>query len=423
MYRLRLFILFIFASAITVAFLSGPINVSISTYLPVFGVYFLFTALYSNLKTIVRTGNVNVDYSISYNLSLVLYTGPLGLFIFEVFSRFYVYVIRKKNGTADEDEFLHTFYNIGGPTLLNVIGYFCFFSIYPYVEHHTFGIWLLLIPIVIIIDFLSSLLLLTIFHFAGNINTGQDAWDFIKGKSILDTLKGAISNGLLFLFLTEQHWEAIIGLFILNYLVNRSAVLQSRTLQHKIERDRFEQMAYTDFLTKLHNRTYMNKIMNELNESEQLVGIVVTDIDTFKRINDTFNHNVGDKVIQHFANHIKSKLNEHDYLFRSGGEEFTIILTNRTYEQCQELVLLLKEEVAQTSAQAEYRGDTIHVDYTATFGLNYYDCGEKSDIRKAYIQADELLLKAKNNGKNKVYIVNSTRTNTQEDLDIIEVET
>lgn len=422
MYRLRFFILFIFASAITVAFISGPIDVNISTYLLIFLVYFFFTALYSNLKTIVRTGNVNVDYSISYNLSLVLYTGPLGLFIFEVFSRFYVYFIRKKNGTADEDEFLHTFYNIGGPTLLNVFGYYCFFTVYPYLEHLTFGFWFLLIPIVIMIDILSSILLLIIFHFAGNISTGQDAWAFIKGKSMLDTLKGAISNGLLFLFLTQQHWEALIGLFILNYLVSRSAVLQSRTLQHKIERDRFEQMAYTDFLTKLHNRTYMNKIMNELNESEQYVGIVVTDIDTFKRINDTYNHNVGDKVIQHFANHIKSKLNHHDYVFRSGGEEFTIILTNRTYEECQKLVMLLKEEVERTSAPAEYRGNTIDVDYTATFGLNYCRCEENNDIRKAYIQADELLIKAKNNGKNRVHLFNSTSSTDQEEILTIENE-
>lgn len=162
--------------------------------------------------------------------------------------------------------------------------------------------------------------------------------------------------------------------------------------------------------------------MNELNGSKQFVGIIVTDIDTFKRINDTYNHTVGDKVIKHFANHIKSKLEDHDYVFRSGGEEFTIILTNRTYDECQELVFLLKEEIERTSATAEYRGSTIEVDYTATFGLNYHYCEENSDIRKAYIQADELLIKAKNSGKNRVYLFNSTNSADQEEILAIDVK-
>ncbi|WP_067728028.1 GGDEF domain-containing protein [Oceanobacillus damuensis] len=406
MYRLKAFIIIIFIASMMVALISGPIEISIPFYLQAFFVYLLFTTLYSHLKTVVKTGNVNIDYSISYGLSFVLIAGPLGLFLFEIVSRFYVYFYRKKTGTADEDEFLHTFYNIGGPALLHSIGYFIFYGLYPYIEGIPFGYWGLLIAIVVLTDFMSSILLITIFHFAGNINTGQDVWDFIKSRSILDTIKKAVSNGLLFIFLMEQQWEMLIALFILNYLVSRSAVLQSKSIQHKIERDRFERMAYTDFLTNVHNRTYMSKIMNELNDTEEEIGIIVTDIDTFKRINDTYNHTVGDCVIQHFAATLKSLLREDDYLFRSGGEEFTIILRNRSYKDCIQLVQDLQKCIENTPAFAEFRSKQLKISYTASFGLYFYQSNAETDIKKAYIHADDLLFKAKNQGKNQVSIKN-----------------
>ncbi|MFC4023424.1 GGDEF domain-containing protein [Oceanobacillus longus] len=402
MYKLKLFIIGIFITGLIVAITSGPIEIEIALYFKVFFVYLFFTTLYSHLKTVVKTGNVNIDYSISYGLSFVLFTGPLGLFLFEIVNRFYVYFYRKKTGTADEDEFLHTFYNIGGPGLLHSLGYFIFYGLYPYVEEIPFGYWGLLIAIVALTDFLSSILLLTIFHISGSINTGQDAWDFIKGRSILDTMKKAVSNGLLFIFLLEQQWEILIALFILNYLVSRSAVLQSRSIQHKIERDRFEQMAYTDFLTKVHNRTYMNKVMNELNESEEHIGIIVTDIDTFKRINDAYNHTVGDSVIQHFATTLKNFLKDEDYLFRSGGEEFTIILRNRGYQECRQLVEQLQKSIQDTPAVSEFKSRQITISYTASFGLYFYQSNLETNIKHAYIHADDLLYKAKNQGKNQV---------------------
>uniref|UniRef100_UPI0030185CEC GGDEF domain-containing protein n=1 Tax=Oceanobacillus massiliensis TaxID=1465765 RepID=UPI0030185CEC len=312
----------------------------------------------------------------------------------------------KKLARLMKMELLHTFYNIGGPALLNAFGYLIFYSLIPYVEEIPFGFWGLIIAIVTLTDFLSSLLLLTIFHFAGNINTGQDAWDFIRARSFMDTLKRGISNGLLYVFLMEGQWELLIALFVLNYLVSRSGILQSKSIQHKIERDRFEHMAYTDFLTKIYNRTYMNKIMNELNHSAEKIGIIVTDIDTFKRVNDKYNHAVGDAVIQSFATTLDRLLGEEDYLFRSGGEEFTIFLRKKSYSECTELVQRLQQEVERAPAHCEFRSKTIKISYTASFGLYYFQCNPGNDIKSAYIHADDLLFKAKNQGKNQASVKN-----------------
>lgn len=406
MLKLKLFIIGVFICSLLVALTYGQLNIEIPLYLKVIFIYLIFTTLYSHLKTIVKTGNVNIDYSISYGFSLVLFTGPIGLFIFEIINRFYIYFYRKKTGIADEDEFLHTFYNIGAPTLLNSIGYYIFYILYPYIESVLFGFWILVIGIVILIDILSSLLLLSVFRIAGNLDPEQDTLKFIRARSFIDILKKAISNGLLYLFLLEQRWDVLIALFILNYLVSRSAVLQSQSIQHKIERDQFEQMAYTDFLTNVPNRTYMNKVMKELDHSGEKLGIVVTDIDTFKQINDTYNHSVGDFIIKHFADTLQNQLGKDDYLFRSGGEEFTMILRHKSFIRCQDMLLQLQQNIEASTVDAEFKTKQIQVPYTASFGLYYYKSTEQTEIKRSYVHADDLLLEAKKEGKNRVVALN-----------------
>lgn len=408
--RLKIYIITIFIISLGIAVLSGPIQVDISLYAKILVIYLLFTTLYSHLKTIVKTGKVNVDYSVSYGLSFGLFAGPLGLFLFELINRFYVFLYRKKTDTADEDEFLHTFYNIGAPVILHSIGFYLYYMLIPYFESlPLFGYWLLIILIVFLIDLLSSLFLLVVLYIVGDMKTRKDSLEFIRERSKLESLQKAITNGLLFIFIMNSDWELMIALFLLNYIFSHSAVLKSQSMQHKIERDRFEQMAYTDFLTKVHNRTYMNKIMKDLDESGEELGIVVCDIDTFKRINDTYNHTVGDHVIQHFAANLKRLIHADDYLFRSGGEEFTILLRKRDYAACKRLVDKIQNEIQHSKTKAEYRGKQIEINCTASFGLYYFKTAEDIDIKMGYVQADELLNIAKNRGKNQVISKNGYR--------------
>lgn len=408
--RLKAYILFVFFVSFGIAIFSGPIHIDITLYTQLLVIYLLFTIFYSHLKTIVKTGRVNIDYSVSYGLSFGLAAGPLGLFLFEVINRFYVFLYRKKTDTADEDEFLHTFYNIGAPTILHSLGFYLYYWLFPYFDQiPLFGFWILLILIVFLIDMLSSVLLLGVFYSMGDMQTRVDSINFIKARSKADSLQKAISNGLLFIFITEGRWELMLALFLLNYLSSRAAVLKSQSIQHKMERDRFEQMAYTDFLTKLHNRTYMNKVMNELNGSDETIGIAVCDIDNFKQINDTYNHTVGDYVIHHVAKRLKSLLGENDFLFRSGGEEFTIILRNRSFSECEALIKTIQHEIEQLQIVTKYRSKEIFISCTASFGMYYFTTLEKIDIKQGYVQADDLLYKAKGLGKNQVISKNGIR--------------
>ncbi|WP_411913488.1 GGDEF domain-containing protein [Virgibacillus halodenitrificans] len=409
MRNVRIFIICIFITSIIVAFSYGHIAVEKRVFLNALLLFWLFSSLYSHLNIVVKKGNVNMDHGISYGMAIALFAGPLGLFIFEFVQRFIVYAGRKIAKTADPDEFLHTFYNIGAFTLNNSLAFFLFTICYPYMEPVPFGFWLLIILLVIVVALLSDSFLITIFFLTGELKGTKDAIEFIKSRNVLDMGKTAFSNGLLFILLLEQKWEMIIALFLLNYLVSRSFMNKSKSIKNKMERDKFEQMAYTDFLTNVHNRAFMDKKMSELDQTSEQIGIIVADIDTFKRINDTYNHAVGDHVIKHFASVLQSSLTEEDCLFRSGGEEFTIFLRNKTYQQCIQFVNDIREKVERTQVTAEFQTNEITISYTASFGLFYFLTGQEMEMMKAYIQADQLLLHSKQIGKNRVSAKNGWR--------------
>jgi diguanylate cyclase (GGDEF)-like protein len=166
-------------------------------------------------------------------------------------------------------------------------------------------------------------------------------------------------------------------------------------------------MAYTDFLTGVFNRTFMDKKMAELNQTGERIGIVVADIDKFKSINDNYNHAVGDKVIQHFAGTLKNFLSENDYLFRSGGEEFTLCLRGKNFEESLELVHRMLNGGKNTHVEVEFNGENLSMSYTASFGLYFYTANEQISMEKAYIQADQLLLHSKQLGRNRVSVENA----------------
>jgi diguanylate cyclase (GGDEF)-like protein len=392
----------LFLLSAVVAISSGGIKVELPQYALAFALFYLFSNLYNHLNIVVEHGNTKVDYTISYSAAFAIFVGPLGAFIYEVVSMFTTFFIRKITKSDDEEEFLHTFYNIGSFALNGAIVYYLFHALYPIFDPIPFGFWILLFALVIVMTLLSHLYLSIIFTSTGDFKTWKDVISFIRSRSILDVGKIAFSNAFLLVFLSNAQWEMLVGLFLLNYLVSRSNIAINQSLQHKMERDKFEQMAYTDFLTEVYNRTFMDKTMSELNRSGENLGIIVTDIDSFKRINDTFNHAVGDLAIQHVASVLQSHLSEDDYLFRSGGEEFTIFLRNRNYDQCMKVVEEIRDGVRNTPVKANHMNKTVEIWLTASFGFYYYKTNEALDIKNAYINADQLLIRSKDLGKNRI---------------------
>lgn len=406
MLRVRLFGLLLFFTASAFAIGSQHIRIENHIYLKALLVFYLFSTLYQHLRVTTKNGNASFDYGISYSLSFGIITGPLGLFLFETIHRFTVYFHRKRTKMADPDELFDTFYNIGCFALINSIAYYLFQFLYPSFQDIPFGFWILMLLLVCVNSLLTDIFLTIVFTLLGDFKTKKDVIDFFKSRSVLDMGKTAFTNGLLLIFLQEEKWDILISLFILNYIVSVSFISKSQSVQNKMERDKFEHMAYTDFLTGVPNRAHMDKKMADLSEQDsgEYIGIVVADIDNFKRINDSYNHSVGDQVIQHFASTLKRNLHDDDYLFRSGGEEFTLFLRKRNDRQSADLVEKLLHEVENSSVMVEYGSDEIPVSYTASFGLYFFKINEPVTIEKGYIYADHLLLQSKEHGRNRVTV-------------------
>lgn len=403
MLKARLYDFTLFFTAVAVAFGLGAFTIDQNVFFIALFIYWLFSTLYNHLRITAQNGTLKFDYGISYSLSFGIFAGPIGLFIFETIFRFTVYFSRKSSKTADEDEFWDTFYNVGAHVLIYSIGYFLFQLGYPLFETIPFGFWILMCILAVTTTLISYTFLSTAFYILGEIKSLQQAIKFYKeSNNWLDLGKTAFTNGLLLLLLEEQQWEMVVGLFILNYLVSRSFHSKSQSIQNKIERDKFEQMAYTDFLTGIPNRAFMDKKMSELNQAGERVAIVVADIDKFKHINDSYNHAVGDRVIQHFANTLKSCLSDNDYVFRSGGEEFTMILRNKTFSQNIDLVERIRYAIETGSVEVDYQAEKHAVSITSSFGLYYFKVNQYTSMEKGYIYADQLLLQSKELGKNKV---------------------
>ncbi|ALC88603.1 diguanylate cyclase [Bacillus sp. FJAT-18017] len=402
MKKARVYDFVLFFSAMAISFYSQGLLIDKNLFLKTLLLFLAFSMLYQHLRIVDKTGSTTFDYGINYGLALGIFAGPMGLFIFEAIYRFLIFFRRKYTKTDDPEELFDTFYNIGAFTIVYSIAFYLFDFLYPLLDAMPFGFWLLIILLVGITSLVIDVFLIVAFYLLGDIRTVKEAIDFIKSRNVLDMGKTALTNGLLLLFLLDVDWGMLIALFILNYIVSLSFYSKSQSIQDKFERDKFEQMAYTDFLTGVHNRAFMDKRMAELGGTEEFIAIIVADIDNFKSINDSYNHSVGDQVIKHFASTLKSYLNSNDNLFRSGGEEFTIFLRNRNYLQCKELVEKILNGLDEKIVEAEFGSEHIHIPYTSSFGLYYFKVKSQNSMEKGYIQADQLLLEAKRLGRNRV---------------------
>ncbi len=160
-------------------------------------------------------------------------------------------------------------------------------------------------------------------------------------------------------------------------------------------------MSVTDALTGLYNRRHFeDNIEREFLRASRYksdLSFAIIDIDFFKKINDTYGHACGDYILKEVAYMILQTFRKTDMVFRYGGEEFTVILTETSLEKA----LIPLERLRKTIDEYKfvYEGKQIHT--TVSIGV----CGlsEKVDtVHKLFANADKALYKSKENGRNQV---------------------
>lgn len=155
-----------------------------------------------------------------------------------------------------------------------------------------------------------------------------------------------------------------------------------------------------DPLTGIPSRVEM---LSKLREQQELVRhkhacvLAMMDVDLFKSVNDEYGHAVGDKVLIGFARYIVAHLRPYDKIFRYGGEEFLICLTDTDLEAGRAIIDHLREQLASLPFDADGKG-TIHV--AASFGLAALEPGIA--VERSIDRADKALYVAKTTGRNRV---------------------
>jgi len=161
-----------------------------------------------------------------------------------------------------------------------------------------------------------------------------------------------------------------------------------------------EDSAFIDSLTKVYNRHFFQKI-EEKEMSGNFYYVVFADIDFFKSVNDTYNHDIGDIVLKEFSRILKQTVkSSSDYVVRWGGEEFVLFLKVSNTDIFTEKVLFnridnLRNIIEKTIINTEMADIKI----TASFGLSV---DPKKSLDERIKEADRNLYKAKNGGRNKV---------------------
>lgn len=167
--------------------------------------------------------------------------------------------------------------------------------------------------------------------------------------------------------------------------------------------DQSFEMAVTDQLTGLHNRRYLLSQLKPLAQRAALggdpVALVLLDIDYFKKINDTFGHDVGDEVLKEFAARLATNVRPVDVPARFGGEEFAVMMPNTTPEKANMAAERLRAFIAAAPFRANGGRDMVSV--TASLGVASVLIPEDT-IDALIKRADEALYRAKAMGRNLV---------------------
>jgi diguanylate cyclase (GGDEF)-like protein len=181
-------------------------------------------------------------------------------------------------------------------------------------------------------------------------------------------------------------WIIIFAVMLLTIYFYLLRYANKRIRHAEQSRDHFKSMAYTDRMTGLYSRSYLEIWKTGLRDTAANYTLVMVDVDDFKLINDQFGHLAGDEVLTRIANLFLSSIRESDIIIRFGGDEFLIIMEHADESSARKLMDRMNETLAHL--------DDCSVPLRLSFGTSELGPGE--DFDAALGQADERMYTAKN---------------------------
>lgn len=178
----------------------------------------------------------------------------------------------------------------------------------------------------------------------------------------------------------------------------KDALAQLTKLNEEIERKQQEliTLTNTDLLTNIFNRRYMEERLAEhivkARTMKHAFSVCILDIDYFKKVNDTYGHQIGDYVLIEVAQLLKTSVGEEGIVARFGGEEFVALLPNTTEEQSTQMAMRMNEAIRNCSFEYVQR-------VTISIGVSTYKDGDcETNLLN---RADRALYYSKEHGRDR----------------------
>ena len=208
----------------------------------------------------------------------------------------------------------------------------------------------------------------------------------------------------------------LILIFLITYVYQINIKKANDNLEDKVERRtnqinhtlkelekvnlKLYDLAHTDHLTQIKNRRsffmHAQALYKYAKKENDILSVIMIDIDNFKTFNDTYGHEVGDKILKEFTKTIKNSILEGTIFGRLGGEEFALIFPSTNlddvFNKAEELRALVE------ALKIDVNNEPLKI--TASFGVS--DINETKDIDEMIKNADKMLYHAKETGKNRV---------------------
>ncbi|MCP1145583.1 sensor domain-containing diguanylate cyclase [Lysinibacillus endophyticus] len=195
-------------------------------------------------------------------------------------------------------------------------------------------------------------------------------------------------NGFSIVLHRDSYFFSFDSFKLMQSLIHHSSL----AIANSILRNQLQEMVDHDHLTKLYARNYLDKFVEQSLQNDDSGMFLLIDIDNFKRINDTYGHQIGDTILVQIGELLMNIIDDRGISARWGGEEMAVYVTNIHENEA----LQLSQQIVDSIPKATDPSVTISA------GLVFWNKKAPAEYQKIFLQADTALYVAKNNGKNQV---------------------
>ncbi|ERS86413.1 diguanylate cyclase [Marinobacter sp. EVN1] len=233
--------------------------------------------------------------------------------------------------------------------------------------------------------------------------------DDIRASHDIQALKQSVSQRLEFIgsalerFRTSESEREKLLANQLEAMQEKVAAMEAHSEQMQAQVREERQRALTDLLTQLPNReAWQERLSFEYNRwlrYRHPLTVAVLDVDLFKRINDSYGHKAGDRVLQLVAREMSTRLRSTDFIARFGGEEFVVLLPETPTDEARKVLDSLREHVS--GLPFHFSGEPVSITFSA--GLTGFQDDDTEE--SVFDRADRALYQAKDEGRNRVSVL------------------